>query len=1372
MIVFIYEVTDDCDQRETCSSTFSVAPASDLTVECPDDVNIPECTSAEEIQDAFDDWLDGFSHSGGCDPQENALPTTPPDECDGGMIVFEYEVTDDCDQRETCSSTFSVAPAPDLMVECPDDVNIPECTSAEEIQDAFDDWLDGFSHSGGCDPQENALPTTPPDECDGGMIVFIYEVTDDCDQRETCSSTFSVAPAPDLTVECPDDVNIPECTSAEEIQDAFDDWLDGFSHSGGCDPQENALPTTPPDECDGGSVVFTYVVEDRCGQRATCSSTFSVTPAPPVQLSCPDDDTVDGCLSQSEIDDLFEAWKDEVTYGDGCDPELSVSDEDAPPACEGGSVVVTFTVTDNCETTSCTATFSVTPAPPVQLSCSDDDTVDGCLSQSEIDDLFEAWKDEVTYGDGCDPELSVSDEDAPPACEGGSVVVTFTVTDNCETTSCTATFSVTPAPPVQLSCPDDDTVDGCLSQSEIDDLFEDWKDEVTYGDGCDPELSVSDEDAPPACEGGSVVVTFTVTDNCETTSCTATFSVTPAPPVQLSCPDDDTVDGCLSQSEIDDLFEAWKDEVTYGDGCDPELSVSDEDAPPACEGGSVVVTFTVTDNCETTSCTATFSVAPAPPVQLSCPDDDTVDGCLSQSEIDDLFEAWKDEVTYGDGCDPELSVSDEDAPPACEGGSVVVTFTVTDNCETTSCTATFSVTPAPEIQANCPAPVTIEACTSQSEINTAFSNWKAQFGASGGCDASGTDLDDFEAPNACIGGTVTINFEANGLCGSDGCTSTFTVIPAPPLELTCPSDMTIEACTSQGDINTAFENWKNSVTFDGGCNRQSNVTEQAPPDACNGGSVVITFAVTDDCGSSSCTATFSVEPAPPIQANCPAPVVIDDCSSQAEINTAFAAWKAQFGVSGGCDAMGSNLDNFIAPDVCDGGVVTIDFGAEGTCSSDNCTSTFTVPASENQLQLIGVSDDVTVSCDIAIPPADVQASSQCSDDVEVTLETDFEDGLCPVLGVTIYTWTAVDECGNVVSASQRVTRVDDADPVLEGVPDDVTVDCDNIPDIPTVTAFDFCSEIGDPIFEEIRTQGSCGYTITRTWTATDACNQTVTESQVITVEDNDAPVLPDAPDDLSVSCASDIPNAPDLTANDACQGLIQGVLSEQVIPGTCPNKFTLIRRWSFDDGCGNVADIQQTIEVNDDTPPVWTNLPDDLVVNCDDNISQLIQQWLDNGGNGTATDNCGNVSITNDYANQPLSCNNLTVDVVFSATDECGNETTASASIIFIDNTPPVIQNPPSDLVLECETPVNYEPIWLDNCSTDLLLSAISSISIDGCETSETFTYFAEDECGNSASVSFSVRFVDTTPPVLSIDCPLEEITIECGIAIDPLPTP
>ena len=196
----------------------------------------------------------------------------------------------------------------------------------------------------------------------------------------------------------------------------------------------------------------------------------------------------------------------------------------------------------------------------------------------------------------------------------------------------------------------------------------------------------------------------------------------------------------------------------------------------------------------------------------------------------------------------------------------------------------------------------------------------------------------------------------------------------------------------------------------------------------------------------------------------------------------------------------------------------------------------------------------------------------------------------------------------------------------------------------------------------------------------------------------------------------------------------------------------MIRRWSFDDGCGNVADIQQTIEVNDDTPPVWTNLPDDLVVNCDDNISQLIQQWLDNGGNGTATDNCGNVSITNDYANQPLSCNNLTVDVVFSATDECGNETTASASIIFIDNTPPVLSGL-VDKTVGCDEDAQFDvPDVSDNCDNDVDVDFEDFGTISDCEGGSILrVWTATDECGNTSTASQTItREADNTPPVIS----------------------
>jgi len=62
---------------------------------------------------------------------------------------------------------------------------------------------------------------------------------------------------------------------------------------------------------------------------------------------------------------------------------------------------------------------------------------------------------------------------------------------------------------------------------------------------------------------------------------------------------------------------------------------------------------------------------------------------MTQEAIDAAFDAWKDGVDFGGGCDPVLEISDESAPLACEGGSVTVTFTLSDDCDETSATATF-----------------------------------------------------------------------------------------------------------------------------------------------------------------------------------------------------------------------------------------------------------------------------------------------------------------------------------------------------------------------------------------------------------------------------------------------------------------------------------------------------------------------------------------------------------------------------------------------------------------------------------------------------------------------------------------------------------
>ncbi|WP_441294552.1 HYR-like domain-containing protein, partial [Flavobacterium anseongense] len=69
------------------------------------------------------------------------------------------------------------------------------------------------------------------------------------------------------------------------------------------------------------------------------------------------------------------------------------------------------------------------------------------------------------------------------------------------------------------------------------------------------------------------------------------------------------------------------------------------------------------------------------------------------------------------------------------------------------------------------------------------------------------------------------------------------------------------------------------------------------------------------------------------------------------------------------------------------------------------------------------------------------------------------------------------------------------------------------------------------------------FTVTRTWTFTDACNNTSSVSQTINVVDDVAPVAPEAPAAITVACATDVPAMVSLTATDNCTGeiTVQGV---------------------------------------------------------------------------------------------------------------------------------------------------------------------------------------------------------------------------------------
>src|SRR5439155_16212384 len=99
------------------------------------------------------------------------------------------------------------------------------------------------------------------------------------------------------------------------------------------------------------------------------------------------------------------------------------------------------------------------------------------------------------------------------------------------------------------------------------------------------------------------------------------------------------------------------------------------------------------------------------------------------------------------------------------------------------------------------------------------------------------------------------------------------------------------------------------------------------------------------------------------------------------------------------------------------------------------------------------------------------------------------------------TWTATDDCGNSASCVQTITVRDTLKPSL-ACPQDLVLECP-ITDTRTnvtgvATAQDGCSAVTITYSDAVST--NCGATrvLTRTWTATDPCGNTISCVQTIT----------------------------------------------------------------------------------------------------------------------------------------------------------------------------------------------------------------------------------------------------------------------------------
>ena len=279
---------------------------------------------------------------------------------------------------------------------------------------------------------------------------------------------------------------------------------------------------------------------------------------------------------------------------------------------------------------------------------------------------------------------------------------------------------------------------------------------------------------------------------------------------------------------------------------------------------------------------------------------------------------------------------------------------------------------------------------------------------------------------------------------------------------------------------------------------------------------------------------------------------------------------------------------------------------------------------------------------------------------------------CSNVGPNIVTLTVTDACGKTATCTSIVTVVDNLPPVINGtIAPIVKVECDQtIPAAPTVTATDNCS--ATLTFTETSNQSPwlqlCEhytYQITRLWVAKDPSGNTTTKQQIVQVGDSKAPIMTMIPvNNLYANCdESEAHGCPIPIDNcDQTPSLLFEFHYEPYLGlDGCTNSYTVFRKWTAGDKCGNTTVVTQTVYVVDHENPELT-CPANIEITSSKPIAVT---WKA----PKAHDNCDGDLVAKQIAgpkNGSTFDPGTTTKITYVTEDNCGNTDTCSFTVTIV----------------------------------------------------------------------------------------------------------
>ena len=1323
-----YRITDDCgnfiDVQQTITVNDNTNPTASnpapVAVQCAADIPTVDVTV---VNDEADNCTANPTVTHLSDVSDNnSCPET---------ITRTYRITDDCGNFIDVQQTITVNdntnptasnPAP-VAVQCAADIPAVDVTV---VNDEADNCTANPTVTHLSDVSDNnSCPET---------ITRTYRITDDCGNFIDVQQTITVNDNTNPTASNPAPVAV-QCTADIPAVDVtvVNDEADNCT----ANPTVTHLSDVSDNNSCPETITRTYRITDDCGNFIDVQQTITVNdntnptasnPAP-VAVQCAADipavdvtvvnDEADNCTANPTVTHLSDVSDNNScpetitrTYRitDDCgnfidvQQTITVNDNTNPTASNPAPVAVQCTAdipavdvtVVNDEADNCTANPTVTHLSDVSDNNSCPETITRTYRITDDCGNFIDVQQTITVNDNTNPTAS---NPAPVAvqCTADIPAVDVTVVND-EADNCTANPTVTHLSDVSdnNSCPE--TITRTYRITDDCGNFIDVQQTITVNDNTNPTAS---NPAPVAvqCTADIPAVDVTVVTD-EADNCTVNPTVTHLSDVSdnNSCPE--TITRTYRITDDCGNFIDVQQTITVNDNTNPTASNT---APVAvqCTADIPAVDVTVVTD-EADNCTVNPTVTHLSDVSdnNSCPE--TITRTYRITDDCGNFIDVQQTITVNDNTNPTGS---NPAPVAvqCTADIPAVDVTVVTD-EADNCTVNPTVTHLSDVSDNNSCPETI---TRTYRIT----------------DDCGNFID--------VQQTITINDNIDP-----------TADPLPNLgPFQCYADI------PAADINDVMNETDNC----GGTVIVSFVSDSPDP-GCSG-NVTRTYELEDDCGN-----TAQIQQTISIQDNTPptADPLPDLGPYDCYFNIPAPDINEVTGEQDNCGGIVTVIHVSTSGDPGCSGTVTRVYRITDACgNSADLSQNILIDDNIPPVFGIGAPADITVQCMSNVPPpgAPIPWFDNCGGSGSAVAVTVSDGNSCP--RTLTRTWTADDGCGNTAVLTQMIVVNDTMPPVFSLPPADVTVSCSaDVPAPVNLTYLENCLFFGVSVLPvDVSDGNSCPEVITRTWTATDSCNNTTSVQQQITVWDQVPPVFVNPPGDITVECDADVPAASPLDWTDNCDGMGSVPASDVDDGNTCPRIIT--RTWTYTDACNNSVTHNQQITVDDTTDPVFTSPPTDITVSCPADIPALTSLvWTDN------CDGTGNVSGSE--VSDGMSCPE-TITRTWTYTDACNNTVTYNQTIVVDDQDFPVFDPPPGNVTVECidDVPPMVALNWTDNCDGAGSVPGTDLSDGNTCPETITRSWSYTDGCGNTSTVIQTITVEDTTFPVFSNPPP--HITIECA---------